>query len=508
MVSVGRVQTPTLALLVERELEIKNFKPENYYLIEGIFQTDKGENYKGTWGPKDKRQFKNKKDANALLEKLSDKNATVTKYTENRSEEKPPLLYDLTSLQMDANGRYGFSAQKTLEIMQKLYENQILTYPRTNSRYLGEDIKGEIPRILKASPDKYKVHIDKLLDEGLVYTKRYFNDKKVESHHAIIPTYKKPGSLSEDERKIYEMVVESLIKSFMAPAVWSNTKIETSLNGEVFYTSGKTLVEKGFRILDNSKRKDDILPVLSLKEEVLADKVDILTKKTKAPARYSEKTILSAMETAGKLVEDEELREAIKEHGIGTPATRAGILEKLIRVGYVKRDKKNLLPTEKGIEIIEKLPIEEVKSPTLTGEWEYKLGLIEKGELEDERFLKEITDYVVDITNKLKTYKKQEVSSSSSGALGKCPNCGSSVVQNKKGFGCSSWRDGCKFQIWSPLLGKKLTQANAKQLLTKGQTNLIKGFQSKRTGKSFNARLELVKGGGGKVDFKFDNNRK
>lgn len=504
MISVGRVQTPTLAIIVNREKEIKDFKPETYYELIGEFANIDGEIYQGIWKRGKKDRFTNKVEAAKILNKVNGKDGIVTKYTESRQEEPPPLLYDLTSLQMDANRRYGFSAKKTLDLVQVLYEKQFLTYPRTDSRYLGSDHKSEIKRIISAIDDKYKLYKEELLSKKLSYQKRVFDDSKVGSHHAIIPTYKTPIDLSSDQQLIYDMIAESLLMAFMPNAVWFNAKIVTTVEGEVFYSSGKTLVERGWRALGGTgKSKSPLLPLLKEGEPVRGIKYELLSKKTKAPPRYSENTLLSVMETAGRFVEDNELREAMKKKGIGTPATRADIIEKLVRVGYIKKNQKVLMPTEKGMEVIEKLPVEDIKSPTMTGEWEYRLNLIEEGKQDAGEFIKDIEEYVIFNVNLLKRYKKQTVEVGTQ-TFGKCPNCNSDVVKNKKGYGCSNWRNGCKFQLWdTPICGKKLTQANVKQLLKKGETNLIKGFVSKRTGKKFEARLELIENGNGKLKFKF-----
>lgn len=505
MISIGRVQTPTLAIIVNREKEIQNFKPETYYELVGKFITQEGETYQGVWKRGKKDRFTKKAEAEEILRKVKGKNGVIAKYIESRSNEDPPLLYDLTSLQMDANKRYGFSAKKTLDLVQTLYEKQFLTYPRTDSRYLGDDHKSEIKRVINAIDDKYKRFKDQLLSKGLSYPNRVFNNSKVTSHHAIIPTYKTPKDLTSEQQLIYDMVAESLLMAFMPKAVWSNTRIETTVEGEVFYTSGKTLIEKGWRELGGrGKSEDALLPLLKEGDWVTGSKYELLSKQTKAPSRYSENTLLAVMETAGRFVEDSELREAMKKNGLGTPATRADTIEKLVQVGYIKKNKRILLPTEKGIEVIEKLPIEDIKSPSMTGEWEYRLNLIEDGQQDADKFIEDIEKYVISTVNILKKHKTQSIKVGAE-SFGKCPNCGSDVVKNKKGYGCSNWRNGCKFQLWdNPICGKKLTQANVKQLLKKGETNLIKGFTSTRTGKKFDAKLELIKDGNGKLKFKFD----
>ena len=505
MISIGRVQTPTLAIIVNRENEIKNFKPETYYELIGKFVTQQGETYQGIWRKGKENRFSSKSEAEKILAKIAGKDGIITKYIESRSVERPPLLYDLTALQMDANRRYGFSAKKTLDIVQKLYENQFLTYPRTDSRYLGEDYKPEIIRIIRAIDEKYDYFKEQVLGKKLSYSKRIFDDSKVGSHHAIVPTYKTPRGLTTDEQKIYDMVAESLLMAFMPNAVWSNTSIETTVEGEVFYSSGKTLVEEGWRALGGrGKSETPLLPLLKKGDFVHGDKYELLTKRTKAPPRYSENTLLAVMETAGRFVEDEELREAMKKGGLGTTATRGDIIERLVQVGYIQKKGRVLIPTEKGLEIIDKLPIESIKSPSMTGEWEYRLNLIEEGKQDADEFIRDIEDYVVTTVGLLKKSERQVVQNNKE-SFGKCPNCNSDVVKNKRGHGCSNWRGGCKFQLWdSPICGKKLTQANVRQLLKKGETNLIKGFTSKRTGKKFDAKLVLVEGGNGKLEFKFN----
>jgi len=287
VISIGRVQTPTLAILVNRELEIQNFKPEPYFELVAIFKTDEGELYQGKWKDKKTDRFIDRKKAEEVLAKVKGHNGTVIKHEETKSEEKPPLLYDLTTLQMEANARYGFSAQKTLDIAQKLYENQLLTYPRTNSRYLSSDLKPEIKRIIKGLPDIYRPFSDNLLGQTLNYSKRIFDDSKVESHYAIIPTYKMPGTLSDDEFKIYDLVAKSLLKAFMPSAVWAVTKVETEVNKEVFYSSGRVLIDAGWRavdgkvVIEDSKEDEQLLPVLSKGEVVKGEKYEIVEKKQK-----------------------------------------------------------------------------------------------------------------------------------------------------------------------------------------------------------------------------------
>lgn len=499
MVSIGRVQTPTLALLVNREVEVLNFKSEPYFELVGTFETPTKEKYSGKWK---KGKIAKKEKAKELLTKVDGKDGKIIKYEKTETSEKPPLLYDLTTLQMDCNAKYAFSAQQTLDIAQKLYENQVITYPRTNSRFLSESLKAEVERVLKSLPAEYDAYL-KALPKKLHFPKRMFDNSKVESHYAIIPTYKTPSKLSADEQKVYDLIVKSLLKGFMPDALWGNVKIETEVAKEVFSSSGKTLIEAGWRAVDGKEEeKEELLPSVAVDMSVKGLKYEILEKKTKPPNRYTEKTLLSTMETAGKLVEDDELREAMKDHGMGTPATRAAIIERLINVGYAKREKKNLIPTEKGIKIIQTFPIEEIKSPSMTGEWEHKLNQIEKGKKEFREFCREIEAFTIKAVNLLKEKPKQ-ADYKTEDVFGFCPKCGHPVVKSKKGWNCYDWRNGCTFTIWdNTICGKKLSDANIRQILSKGETNSIKGFESK-TGKAFDAKLALDKDNSGKITFKF-----
>lgn len=488
LISLGRVQTPTLAILVQREIEIKNFKKEKFYELNCTFNTKNNETYKG----KIKNKFSSKGEIDKIIKDIKNEKATIDSYNHRENIEKPPLLYDLTALQMDANKKYGFSPKETVSIVQKLYENQILTYPRTNSRYLKLDMRSQTERLLGSLQPQYKKFAQRILIKPLKYSERVFNDSKVEGHTAIMTTYKTPKSLTDNEQKIYNLVAESLLKAFMSNAIWFSVEVKTRVKNNIFISRGKTLVEKGWREIDNKEITNVLLiPQLKKGELVSITKYDNTEKVTKPPSRITDYNILTFMECAGKYIEDETLREAIKEHGIGTVATRADIIEKLIKVKYAERKGKNLIPTQKGIDVIEKIPIEEIKSPKLTGEWEYKLSQIEKGKISSEEFLKDIKQYVLDISQKLKSQPKQELQSDIKG-LGKCPICGKPVTKNKKGWGCSDWRNGCNFQIWdNKICEKHLTEANIKQLLEKNITRTIKNFISKK-GKKFDAKLELI----------------
>lgn len=503
MISIGRVQTPTLALLVNRELEIRTFKPEDYYELQATFKADSGE-YIGKWQKDKVDRFKSKAEAERIRSKIAGKSGTIIKAKNTKHEEKPPLLFDLTSLQGEANSRFGFSADKTLKIVQGLYENQFLTYPRTDSRYLSSDIKGEIPRIINMLSDSYKQFTDDIQAKPLKFTNRIINDSMVGSHHAIIPTYKKPSNLNPDEEKIYDLVARSLLAAFMENAVWGNTTLETQIDDEVFVTTGRMLLKEGWRAaLGRPNNSDQELPLVTEGEVVDTQKLDVVKKQTRPPQRYSEKTLLNAMETAGKEIEDEELRQIMKKKGLGTPATRAEIIEKLIRVGYVTRKGKTLTPTEKGIQAIEVFPVDELKSAELTGEMEYKLSLVEKGELTKEEYLNEVYNFVRLMVDKIKNENSGQGIKGNmpfeKEVLGKCLHCGADVIETKKTYRCvnNKLENGtCDFVIFKDQkhFGKTLTKANVKQLLRKGETNIIKGLVSPRTNKKFEGKFIYKKG--------------
>jgi DNA topoisomerase-3 len=395
LLSIGRVQTPTLAILVKRQKEIENFVPQDYFEVNAIFY-----NYKGTFIDKETNETKilEKTLAEALLEKIKDKTGKVLKIENEKKKQVPPLLYDLTELQRDGNKKFGFSAQKTLNLVQDLYEKRkLVTYPRTDSRYLSKDMVNKIQSTLnKVAVEPYLEYVKyvKALQK-LPITKRIIDDSKVTDHHAIIPTDVTPNLklLSQDELKIYDLIVRRFISVFYPNYEFTLTKITTEVEGENFITKGKTILNLGWMELyknDNKKSEDeDELPKLKKGEEVKVIDGEIVQKKTKPPSAYNEASLLSAMENAGRFVEDEDIKEQLKEGGLGTPATRAAIIERLINVGYITRKGKSLLPAEKGMKLIEIVP-EELKSPETTGKWEKGLTSISKGKLGQDRFMESL----------------------------------------------------------------------------------------------------------------------
>lgn len=501
MMNVGRVQTPTLAFLVNRENEIQNFVSTPFWTVKGIFETSKKEKYEGTL--KKPERFNTKEEADSFVSKLDKNTSFVSKCEKVPERKKPPLLFDLNALQMQANSDFGFSAQKTLDIAQKLYEMQYITYPRTTSKYLPEDLKQGVYDVLDSFVGEYATWSKKIYSTRHTVSKPYFDNTKVESHYAIIPTTKVPSGLSSDEEKIYDLIAKSIIRIFYPDAIFNKTTIETDVSNQIFVSKGSSLQELGWMEVGYKVKDDTNLPNISNGEKVATNEINIVEGKTEPPKRYTDKSLLNAMETAGKFVDSEELRLIMKDSGLGTPATRAGIIEKLIHSGYVVRDKKALVPTEKGIYLIKNLPCEELKSPEMTGAWEKRINDVENGKDSFASFIKDIEEQ----TNKIcititenKVEDKERFNTQDNSAVGACPLCGGDVVKKSWGFGCSNYNTTkCSFSISSSICGKKMTDAIVKKLLSTGSTGKISGFKSK-AGKSFSATIKLIDG---KTEFEF-----
>jgi DNA topoisomerase-3 len=396
---------------------------------------------------------------------------------------------------------WGYTAAKTLSICQKLYEEKkLLTYPRTDSRHLTVAMAETIPERLACLEG---TELGKFLEptRGKALGKRYVDDSKVSDHTAIIitETIPKLNTLTLEERNIYLLVARRLLAAFYPQAKNKQTKVVSVIEGEQFHSQGKTVVDLGWKAIvtaeeekgkgknkDKDKEKETILPDLT--EGDLLDHIsnEIQEKKTQPPKRFTEADLLNAMEHAGKLVDDEAFKEAMIGKGLGTPATRAGIIERLIAVGYVERQKKSLVPTEKGKQLIGIVP-DKLKNPELTGEWEKKLLDMEAGKYSDKVFMEEIVALIKETIGKAKS----EASISSTGPIGDCPKCGRQVKENTKAYGCSGFKDGCDFVIWKTIAGKKITLGIAKVLLEKGCTGRLGGFQSQKNGKEFSAILKL-----------------
>lgn len=518
-VSLGRVQTPTLAIIAHREEEIRAFKPEPYWLVDAGFELDNGKRtYEGRYHEGAKPRLAKVEDAQKIADAIRDGQGEITKLTKTERRELPPLLYDLTSLQRDANTRFGFSARRTLAAAQRCYEeHKALTYPRTNSRYITGDMVAEIKPIAGhvGKHTEYAKAAGYVQGLDILPLGRVVNDAKVTDHHAIIPTkaLHKIDKMNEDDRKIYDLVTRRFLAIFHPEAVFENTRVETTVADYVFRTRGKVLIVPGWRGVygelpeaeskTDGDEKDQQLPKLEQGELPAVKTVEVLEKETKPPRRYSDASLLGAMETAGKLVDDEELREAMKDSGIGTPATRAAIIERLIDVGYIEREGRSLVATEKGINVIRLLDGHPLTSPSLTGDWEHRLGKIEHGKEARSAFMADIAKFAADTVAELDT-KLQGVRIPREN-LGPCPVCGKDIMENRKGFSCWSKEDpGCGFVIWKGKAGKQLPTSVARELISTGRTaKQVLGFKS-RAGRAFRAKLALVQTEEGKWRVEFD----
>ena len=522
-VSLGRVQTPTLAIIARREEEIKAFVPEPYWLVDASFEADGKRNYEGRFHAGAKPRIETAEEAEAIVAACIGKPGKITKLEKKEQREKAPMLYDLTTLQREANNRYGFSAKRTLGAAQRCYEeHKALTYPRTNSRYLTSDMVAEIKPIaeLVGHDSAYTKGAEYVIGLDLLPLARVVNDEKVTDHHAIIPTRSEHNleKMSSDDRRIYDMVTRRFLAVFHPEAVFENTRVETTVgdgDGHIFRTRGKLLLVPGWRgvydeVAAESRPKgeedegvDQQLPKLEDGETVKTLEIASDRKETKPPRRYSDASLLGAMETAGKLVDDEELREAMKESGIGTPATRAAIIERLITVGYVERDARALVATEKGLNVIRLLDAHMLTSPELTGNWEHRLGKIERGEDSREKFMSDIAGFAEQTVHKLdETLKDVKIPRAK---LGPCPVCGHEISENRKGYSCWAREDpGCGFVIWKAKAGKTLTVPIARELIKTGYTEKpVTGFRG-RSGRSFRAHLAMQQTDEGKWRVEFD----
>jgi DNA topoisomerase-3 len=528
-VSLGRVQTPTLALVVRRELEIRAFVPEPYWLVEARFGAEKGD-YSGRY--MGGRRLKEAAEAEKIVAETRDKPGTITKLEKKEEREQPNLLYDLTTLQRHANTLFGFSARRTLSAAQALYErHKAITYPRTNSKFLSGDLVPEIKPTAEMVGQNapYRKGAEYVMSLESLPLQRVVNDARVTDHHAIIPTRSEHAldKMSEDERRVYDLVAKRFLAIFHPDAVFERTRVETTVEEHIFRTSGRLLIEAGWRgvygeeIQSRDGAEDDtggeqMLPELRQGEGVKTLNVESLRKETQPPRRYTEASLLGAMEGAGKEITDDEMREAMKESGIGTPATRAAIIERLISVGYIEREGRALQATEKGVKVIELLGEHVITSAELTGDWERRLNKIEHGEESRKKFIADTSKFIDDIVKWLDGHLKDVKIERAN--LGPCPICGRDIIENRKGYSCWSREDpGCGFVIWKNKAGKTLTATIVKELIeslresiargdqppvgrTKGQ---VTGFRG-RSGRSFRAKLKLEQNDEGKWRVDFD----
>jgi DNA topoisomerase III len=521
-VSLGRVQTPTLAILAQREQEIREFKPEPYWIVDAQFDPvaePTGRRYEGRFHAGANPRVKTADEALAIVADCEGQVGEITKLEKSERKERPPMLYDLTRLQSDASSRYGFTLRRTLAAAQSLYEeHKALTYPRTNSRYLPSDMIREIKPIARLVGEQrdYAAASEYVLGLDVLPLARVVNDERVTDHHAIIPTRAERhpvDKMRDDDKKIYDLVVRRFLAVFHPDAVIENTRVETTVASHVFRTRGKRILVPGWRgvygeIADAERSDDDEgreqqLPRLEQGERSNVLEVASEQKETKPPRRYTDGTLVQVMETAGKLVDDEELREAMKESGIGTPATRAAIIERLIQVGYVERDGRALVVTEKGMNVIRLLGEHPLTSPGLTGDWEHRLARIETGEDSREAFMGDIVKFTEDTVGELDA-KLKDVRIPRAN-LGPCPICGRDINENRKGYSCWGRDDpGCGFVIWKSKAGKQLPVSVAKELIKTARTEKpVTGFKG-RSGKSFRARLALQQTEDGKWRVEFD----
>ncbi len=516
VLSIGRVQTPTLAMLVQRQKEIDAFTTEEYWELKT--------KYRDVVFNAAIDRLKTKEKAEKGLEYLKQHLFEIISFEIKEGREKNPRLFDLTALQVEANKKYGFSAENTLKYIQSLYEKKHTTYPRVDTTYLSENLHSKIAGIL-ASMHFYKEFIAPLLEKPIPKSKAVFDDSKVTDHHAIIPTEIPPSSnLSKEEKLIYDLVAKRFIAVFYPECKISNTLVEGQVGTIPFKANGKQILELGWREVYVKDKKDDTEKKdkdeeQEIPEFIVGEKGEhaplIHQGKTSPPKPYTEATLLRAMETAGKQVEDEELREMMKNNGIGRPSTRANIIETLFKRKYIEKKKKNLIATSTGIELIDTIEDELLKSPELTGEWEFKLRKIEKGEYEANQFKDELIQMVTELTKKVinekpkiialhqekaEPVKKERAPKKSTAIVWEettCPKCKkSNLIKGKTAIGCSSFKD-CGFKIPFIIFGKKLSEKQIQDLVIKGKTSKLKGFTEhpnmiEEGSLSFNDRFELI----------------
>jgi DNA topoisomerase III len=448
VLSIGRVQTPTLALIVNRQLEIENFKPEAYWELKTT--------YRDTVFSATKGRFSSVEEGTNFLETVKNADFTVTDVSIKKGTESAPRLFDLTSLQVECNKKFGFSADETLKTIQSLYEKKITTYPRVDTTYLSEDIYPKVPDTLKGLKD-YETLTAPLLLAKIPKSKKVFDNSKVTDHHAIIPTGVHPTALSDNEKKVFDLVARRFIANFYPECKISTTTVLGEADKVEFKVTGKQILEPGWRIVFEKNKSDEeketeeeenTLPAFE-KGESGSHEPSLAEKWTSPPKPYTEATLLRAMETAGKLVDNEELRDALKENGIGRPSTRAAIIETLFKREYIRKERKNLIATNTGIDLIQTIHDELLKSAELTGLWEKKLRQIEKGTYEAKNFLDELKDMVRQIVLNVKSDNGQKIkpiSSSPEGTI--CPVCGKgTLLKGKTAYGCSEWKNGCTYRL-------------------------------------------------------------
>ena len=532
--TIGRVQTPTLAMIVKRDAVIADFKKVYFYELVAGFE----EGFAAKYTKDGQTRIEKKEEAERLHRQLSpNKMGKVLKVEKKIKKHRPPALYDLNNLQRDANRRFGFTAAQVLEYAQALYEtHKLITYPRTESRHISEDMVPELPGILQKLEHPQAPGALARLRGGHKLGKAYVDRTKLTDHHAIIPTGQRAApNLSPALKKVYDLVVARFVGVFLPDQVVEETTLTVDIGGAIFVAKGSVALEVGWKVVESrrggekkSKESDkegededqhQAIPPLEQGQEVHITNMDVVEKETKPPRPYTDATLLAAMKNAGREIEDDELAEAMKESGLGTPATRAETIEKLIRTGYVLREKKSLNATEKAKALIG-LVAEPMRSPELTAEWEQQLKEVEDGQRPVAEFYEGIADFVRDLVPKIQQGPALSPEQAAQGRaeqgggrgksgkkgpgkeIGSCPKCKEGkVAESAKAYGCSRYREGCGFTIWKTVAKKKLSEKQAKLLMANGRTEQMKGFTSK-VGKKFEARLKFDDNF--KVIFEFD----
>lgn len=478
VLSIGRVQTPTLAMIVNRQKEIENFKPSPYWVLET--------KYKDIPFSAESGRFLNSQEAEKQLSLIKSAEFEIISNETKEGKESPLRLFDLTSLQVSCNNRFGLSAEETLKTIQSLYEKKLCSYPRVDTTFLPTDVYPKIAGILKGLK-VYDSITSPLLGKPIRKSKKVFNDKKVTDHHAIIPTGQNPSSgLSYNEKMVYDLITKRFIAAFYPDCKISNTTVKGKANNVLFRSSGKQILDMGWRIVYGKSSiedgEDKIMPEFVVGEKGTHKPV-LIEKSTKAPSWLTEASLLRSMETAGKHVEDDEMRDLMKENGIGRPSTRAAVIETLFRRKYIVKQKKKLVATAMGVQLIDTIQNELLKSPKLTGQWEKKLRDIEQGVYDANIFLKEmeglVSTVVKDVKNQssVNRFKEADQKFRKKEELVRCPKCISgTIIKGKNAYGCSEYKTGCDYTIPFIQFNKKLTEKQIFQLLKTKNTSWIKGF--------------------------------
>ncbi|OEK04979.1 DNA topoisomerase 3 [Roseivirga misakiensis] len=491
VLSIGRVQTPTLAMLVSRHHEIENFKPQPYWEIQTKYRDTVFHNSTG--------KYTKKEDGEEILQKISGEELFITSTEKKDGKEYAPKLFDLTSLQVYCNSKFGFTAEVTLKIVQKLYEMKVVTYPRVDTTFLPNDMYPKIPGILKGL-SKYSGFTAPLLGKTIRKSKKVFNDNKVTDHHAIIPTGEEKH-LNSDEQKVYDIIVRRFLAVFYPDCEVAKTQVKANVVDIPFVAKGKEILVEGWRTLfpkekkksdeeegEQKEEEENLLPTFQIDEHG-PHEPSFLEKTTKSPNNYTEASLLRAMETAGKHVDDDELRDLMKANGIGRPSTRANIIETLFRRKYTERRKKQVVPTAMGIQLIDTIQNQLLKSAELTGQWEKQLKEIENGEFGAKRFIANMMKMVDELVYEVRSETgrprltneppdKPKKKPQKKEANMKCPKCGEGkVLKGKSSYGCSQWKSGCHLRIPFTYLEKKLTDKQIERLVDKGATTKLKGFK-------------------------------